>query len=225
MTPGKAPGQTVFQWHRQQSCPTPLWLVKVACLALGISAGSSACGWRSALLASIQPCCREQVMPAVQLRLPQVQLANYNSLSCAYDSSFPDLPFESFVCFVGFTAVSTPDAGICLVSLPFRLGPRLLVSDWGTFDKPILRWRFRISGNMAVELGVVPLSMVVSLGKSSLFSFTSLSYHTSGLSDVGIGTICSYCIETLLSLGAYLPSSKVTADLSILARPRHNGFY
>ena len=45
--------------------------------------------------------------------------------------------------------------------LPSRPGPKLLVSDWGTFDKPILRWRLRIWGNLAVEFGVVPLSMVV----------------------------------------------------------------
>ena len=61
-----------------------------------------------------------------------------------------------------------PGAAISSVSLPFRSGPKLLVSDWGTFDKPILRWRLRIWGNMAVEFEVVPLSMVVKTQSSCL---------------------------------------------------------
>lgn len=70
-------------------------------------------------------------------------------------------PKVSGICFLGVSVANDPHGGISSVSLPQRLGPRLLVSDWGTFDQPILRWRLRIRGNMAVELGVVPLSMVV----------------------------------------------------------------
>ena len=89
------------------------------------------------------------------------------------------------MCFAGFAVVSKPGAGISSVSLPLRLGPRLLVSDWGTFDKPILRWRLRIWGNMAVEFGVVPLSMVVR-SQPSMQALPDNASHTL----LGWGPIC-----------------------------------
>jgi hypothetical protein len=43
------------------------------------------------------------------------------------------------------------------------MGPKLLVSDFSTADQPVLRWRLVVRGNTAVEFGVVPLCLEVSL--------------------------------------------------------------
>lgn len=43
------------------------------------------------------------------------------------------------------------------------MGPKLLVSDVSTADQPVLRWRLVVRGNTAVEFGVVPLCLVVSV--------------------------------------------------------------
>ena len=42
------------------------------------------------------------------------------------------------------------------------MGPKLLLSDVSTADQPILRWRLRVTGNTALELGVVPACLEVS---------------------------------------------------------------
>ncbi|DBA82984.1 TPA: hypothetical protein ACH3X1_006761 [Trebouxia sp. C0004] len=40
-----------------------------------------------------------------------------------------------------------------------QLGPKLLVSSLTTHDRPVLKWRLRVTGNAAVEFGVVPSSL------------------------------------------------------------------
>ena len=62
----------------------------------------------------------------------------------------------------GFTSLTNPAGSVSTVFLQ-SMGPKLLVSDLTTFDQPVLRWRFRVKGNMAVEFGVVPSSLMVSL--------------------------------------------------------------
>ena len=42
------------------------------------------------------------------------------------------------------------------------MGPKLLLSDRSTADQPLLRWRLRVTGNTALELGVVPPCLEVS---------------------------------------------------------------
>lgn len=42
------------------------------------------------------------------------------------------------------------------------MGPKLLLSDLSTADQPLLRWRLRVTGNTALELGVVPTCLEVS---------------------------------------------------------------
>jgi hypothetical protein len=42
------------------------------------------------------------------------------------------------------------------------MGPKLLLSDVSTADQPLLRWRLRVTGNTALELGVVPSCLEVS---------------------------------------------------------------
>jgi len=42
------------------------------------------------------------------------------------------------------------------------MGPKLLLSDRSTADQPLLRWRLRVTGNTALELGVVPACLEVS---------------------------------------------------------------
>lgn len=61
------------------------------------------------------------------------------------------------------------------VSLQGLLGPKLLVSDRSTFDQPVLRWRFRVTGNRAVEFGVVPSSHVVKAAQSFFWASASSS--------------------------------------------------
>ncbi len=53
-----------------------------------------------------------------------------------------------------------------------QLGPKLLVSSLTTQDRPVLKWRLRVTGNAAVEFGVVPSSLAVILACSS-FAFAS----------------------------------------------------
>eukprot|EP00205_Picochlorum_sp_RCC944_P001641 CAMPEP_0182607824 /NCGR_PEP_ID=MMETSP1330-20130603/2413_1 /TAXON_ID=464278 /ORGANISM="Picochlorum sp., Strain RCC944" /LENGTH=353 /DNA_ID=CAMNT_0024826483 /DNA_START=340 /DNA_END=1401 /DNA_ORIENTATION=+ len=43
-----------------------------------------------------------------------------------------------------------------------EMGPKILLSDVSTADQPILRWRLRVTGNTALELGVVPACLEVS---------------------------------------------------------------
>lgn len=63
---------------------------------------------------------------------------------------------------VGVTAQRLePDGPIRSMSLQNRLGPKLLVSDVTTLDRNVLRWRLRVTGNMAVEFGMVPTNLAV----------------------------------------------------------------
>ena len=39
------------------------------------------------------------------------------------------------------------------------MGPKLLLSNVDTRDQPILRWRLRVTGNTAVEFGVIPTNL------------------------------------------------------------------
>lgn len=39
------------------------------------------------------------------------------------------------------------------------MGPKLLLSNLDTGDQPILRWRLRVTGNTAVEFGVIPANL------------------------------------------------------------------
>lgn len=39
------------------------------------------------------------------------------------------------------------------------MGPKLLLSNIDTGDQPILRWRLRVTGNTAVEFGVIPTNL------------------------------------------------------------------
>ena len=52
---------------------------------------------------------------------------------------------------------------ISKVSMQNQLGPKLLVSSLTTHDRPVLKWRLRVTGNAAVEFGVVPSSLAVIL--------------------------------------------------------------
>ncbi|KAL0040138.1 hypothetical protein WJX79_008128 [Trebouxia sp. C0005] len=56
---------------------------------------------------------------------------------------------------------SLPDCkgAISKVSMQNQLGPKLLVSSLTTHDRPVLKWRLRVTGNAAVEFGVVPSSL------------------------------------------------------------------
>jgi hypothetical protein len=58
----------------------------------------------------------------------------------------------------GFKVLYAADGNVKRVGLA-SLGPKLLVSDFSTADKALLRWRVRVRGNTAVEFGVVPLSL------------------------------------------------------------------
>lgn len=60
---------------------------------------------------------------------------------------------------------SLPDCkgAISKVSMQNQLGPKLLVSSLTTHDRPVLKWRLRVTGNAAVEFGVVPSSLAVIL--------------------------------------------------------------
>lgn len=60
----------------------------------------------------------------------------------------------------GFTFLDKPAGSNQTISLQGLLGPKLLVSDKSTHDQSVLRWRFRVSGNRAVEFGVVPAQSV-----------------------------------------------------------------
>ena len=69
--------------------------------------------------------------------------------------------FLSVLLLAGFSLLDKPAGSNDIVSLQGLLGPKLLVSDKSTFDQPVLRWRFRVTGNRAVEFGVVPTDLVV----------------------------------------------------------------
>lgn len=59
------------------------------------------------------------------------------------------------------TGFSLPDCegSISTVAMKNQLGPKLLVSSLTTLDRPLLKWRLRVTGNAAVEFGVVPSSL------------------------------------------------------------------
>ncbi len=50
-----------------------------------------------------------------------------------------------------------------------QLGPKLLVSSLTTHDRPVLKWRLRVTGNAAVEFGVVPSSLAVNMAYQQLW--------------------------------------------------------
>ena len=77
---------------------------------------------------------------------------------------------------------SLPDCkgSISKVSMQNQLGPKLLVSSLTTHDRPVLKWRLRVTGNAAVEFGVVPSSLAVNLAFQQLcccISFHFISFH------------------------------------------------
>lgn len=77
---------------------------------------------------------------------------------------------------------SLPDCkgSISKVSMQNQLGPKLLVSSLTTHDRPVLKWRLRVTGNAAVEFGVVPSSLAVNLAFQQLcccISFHFISLH------------------------------------------------
>lgn len=65
---------------------------------------------------------------------------------------------------------SLPDCkgSISKVSMQNQLGPKLLVSSLTTHDRPVLKWRLRVTGNAAVEFGVVPSNLAVNLAYQQL---------------------------------------------------------
>lgn len=91
---------------------------------------------------------------------------------------------------------------ISSISLQNRMGPRLLVSDWGTFDRAILRWRLRVHGNMAVEFGVVPSSLAVSFVSRSLNHLTVTCASPVVAQQIvvsrSVGFICSVEVHPML---------------------------
>jgi len=75
---------------------------------------------------------------------------------------------------------SLPDCkgSISKVSMQNQLGPKLLVSSLTTQDRPVLKWRLRVTGNAAVEFGVVPSSLAVNLACQQLFCCISCDIVT-----------------------------------------------
>lgn len=55
-------------------------------------------------------------------------------------------------------AFSPTDQFLTAVTLE-GIGPKLLVSEYSTAQKPVLRWRLELRGNNAVEFGVCPASL------------------------------------------------------------------
>ncbi|KAA6418913.1 MAG: hypothetical protein FRX49_11139 [Trebouxia sp. A1-2] len=74
---------------------------------------------------------------------------------------------------------SLPDCkgAISKVSMQNQLGPKLLVSSLTTHDRPVLKWRLRVTGNAAVEFGVVPSSLAAAVNEGCIVEIEARSNH------------------------------------------------